>query len=491
MPAAERSSLNRITDAPPEQLDSRLEPEIIQDQLPPFLDSLGRGWGSGYLPSGFVLVGASGQVLFGQGLGSADYDHSTANDPERPFLVGGIGQLFLALTTLRLVEQDKLSLADPLKKFFPDCPAALSKISVLQWLEHSAGLSRMSPAMLTASVDQTTAQQLETLWQRPTTFAAGSKRQVSNANHAILIAIIESVTGQSYAQLLQSQIVEPLSLKNTAVQSAVNSEEAAIRYGASPQDGQRQRLAAVQWGSLYASEFVQSSALDLLHLSSALTGHQLVTESTAKILSKLRNDDYSLTGRLSSHHGLRTWRYGHGGRTAVGVSSELLHVPQLDLSIVVMSNSGSFDIRATAAAALESALGQAVEPLKPSRKVELNEEIAEHIRGAYLLNNEAQEALATRGVPARAIAAMATASIFLNKDQLFFKPARQGAMLMVPSGPASFVLRGGKATLAFDIDYEHPDDTQLILRQGKITVPYQRKPARQPKKVEHDTSSFR
>lgn len=484
----------QVSDSVSQKLDSRIDQAQLNEQLPPFLSSLGQGWGQGYLPSGIVVVSASRQVLFTKSLGSSNFEEAIPFTVETPLLVGDLGQLLLAIITLRLVEVQTLGLEDNLGKYFPNSPSPIAGITIRRLLELRAGFAGLSPSKRTNSRGQTTAQQLEVLWQgwqAPANRNAktNATRRSSESHLAVLVAVLEKATGLSYSRLLHKEIIAPLALTHTAVQSEDNAQEAAVRYGADPQNGQRLRLPKLEQGHLFSATLVQTSANDLLTILRAISGRALLSESSREALWKEHHPDAAFGGRLGRHRNLRTLRYGQASRGAVGVRSEVLAVPEMNLNILVLSNSAPFDSRATIEAALEATLGQKVEPLKLQRKVERNRDIAEQVRGAYLLNEEEQASLAARGVSARAIVAMATASIFLNKGQIFFKPARQGAMRMVPSGPTSFVLRGGKATLVFDINVEHPDQTSLTLRQGKIAVEYQRKPARQPKKILHDINS--
>lgn len=463
------------------RLDSRLDSANLKLVLPPFLESLGAGWGAGYRPSGFVLISAGGQKLYSQALGRANYAEDRKNTPRTPLAIGDLGQLFSALTVLRLVDQGKISLNLSLGKTLPNCPVRLRSTTVRQLLGHTAGLASLPPSLIPAAgVEREEA--LDLIWKAPPKFEPGENREVSNTGHAVLLALLESVEHKPYVDIVREQVLDPLGLSGTSLGLNPVPTGAAVRYGASPRDGERQRLAPTDLNSLFAFEEWMSTGNDLVRIQEALTQGTLLSEDSTALYLNSGETTQSFGAQEKTHRSLRTFHYGSGGRSAAAVHSEMVSVPDLDLTVLVLSNSAAFDTQAAAEAALEGVLGQAVQPHKPRREVDLDSDIAEHIRGGYLLSPDAQLALEAKGVPARVIHAMSTASIFLNKEQLFFKPARQGAMRMVPSGPTSFVLRGGKATLSFDIHYERPDSTLLTLRQGTLEVEYGRKPARQPKK---------
>ena len=63
----------------------------------------------------------------------------SAGPPETIFQSGSMGKQFTAEAVMMLVEQGKLSLDDPLTKFFPDAPAAWKQVKVKNLLSHTAG----------------------------------------------------------------------------------------------------------------------------------------------------------------------------------------------------------------------------------------------------------------------------------------------------------------------------------------------------------------
>ncbi|MGI8982881.1 MAG: serine hydrolase [Pirellulaceae bacterium] len=71
-----------------------------------------------------VLVARDGKIAFQGGFGLADIEKKTPITPETKFRIGSISKQFTAAAAVRLAEQGKLSLDDPLAKYFPDFPGA-------------------------------------------------------------------------------------------------------------------------------------------------------------------------------------------------------------------------------------------------------------------------------------------------------------------------------------------------------------------------------
>src|SRR5690348_11769099 len=77
---------------------------------------------AGEKPGLAVLIAREGHVLYQGGFGYADVAHQIAITPETKFRIGSITKQFTAAAILRLAEQHKLAITDPLAKYFPDFP---------------------------------------------------------------------------------------------------------------------------------------------------------------------------------------------------------------------------------------------------------------------------------------------------------------------------------------------------------------------------------
>ena len=74
-------------------------------------------------PGAAVFVTENGKTVYAAGRGMADIATGRAIKPGDSFRLGSITKQFAAATLLKLIEQGKLSLDDPLSKFISDYPA--------------------------------------------------------------------------------------------------------------------------------------------------------------------------------------------------------------------------------------------------------------------------------------------------------------------------------------------------------------------------------
>jgi uncharacterized protein YndB with AHSA1/START domain len=89
---------------------------------------------------GSVLVVLRGEVLLSNGYGFLDRQAASRNTAETIYDIGSITKQFTAAAILKLEMQGKLSVEDPLSKYFPDLPADKKNITLHDLLRHQSGL---------------------------------------------------------------------------------------------------------------------------------------------------------------------------------------------------------------------------------------------------------------------------------------------------------------------------------------------------------------
>ncbi|HEX4740514.1 MAG TPA: serine hydrolase domain-containing protein, partial [Caulobacteraceae bacterium] len=169
---------------------------------------------------GAVLVTRGDEVLLNRGYGKANLEWGLDNAPDVKFRIGSLTKQFTAALVLMLREDGKLDLASPLTRYLPDAPKAWAGITLAELLGQTSGIPdftddkrfgewSMSP--------RTPADELAFFRDRPLEFTPGSRYEYSNSNYEVLGAIIEKVSGKSYADLLGERILKPLGLHETGV----------------------------------------------------------------------------------------------------------------------------------------------------------------------------------------------------------------------------------------------------------------------------------
>jgi CubicO group peptidase (beta-lactamase class C family) len=92
------------------------------------------------VPGVAIGIVKNGKVVLAKGYGFANLEHQVPVGPETLFQSGSLGKQFTAMAVMLQVEAGKLTLADPLTKFFPEAPASWGSITVRHLLNHTSGL---------------------------------------------------------------------------------------------------------------------------------------------------------------------------------------------------------------------------------------------------------------------------------------------------------------------------------------------------------------
>ena len=170
---------------------------------------------------GSVLVARGDEVLHSGGYGMANLEHNVPNTPQTVFRLASLTKPFTAAVILQLQEQGRLDVNDPVDLYLPDYPHG-NEITIYQLLNHTSGIPDyefLHPSMVfrnAVSLDELLAR----FSDLPLDFPPGSQFQYSNSGYVVLTAIIESVSGQGYADYLAEHIFRPLGMDTTNYDSA-------------------------------------------------------------------------------------------------------------------------------------------------------------------------------------------------------------------------------------------------------------------------------
>jgi CubicO group peptidase (beta-lactamase class C family) len=161
---------------------------------------------------GFITVGATG---------FHDYPGEIAIDAGTKVHVGSLTKAVLATGVLKLVTEGKINLATPVAHYVPGVEInnpwrAVSPVTVRHLLDHTSGLDDARFWQLfSEKVEPKTplvrafsgAPDLLDVRVRP-----GTRFSYSNMGYTLLAAVIESVTGESYEDYLDTHLLKPLGM---------------------------------------------------------------------------------------------------------------------------------------------------------------------------------------------------------------------------------------------------------------------------------------
>lgn len=313
-------------------------PSDLASSLTPEITAALRASG---VPSVSVAVVRDGRLAFAQAFGAADLAASRAASVETRYAVGSVSKQFTAAILLWLAEQGRLSLDDPVSRYFPDLTDA-GRVTIRQLLSHTSGYQDYAPQdyMIPAWTKPVTPTYILDRWaKKPLDFAPGTRWEYSNTNYVLAGEIIEKVSGQSLMSLLRDHIFQPLGMSSAGDCSERRPGDATAytRYGLGP-PRPTQREAS---GWYFAAGELCMTPSDLARWDIAFLNHRILSprsygEFTSEV--RLNNGDhtnYALGLQIGSLDGIPTLT--HGGEVSGFLASNWI-LPNRGGAVVVLSN---------------------------------------------------------------------------------------------------------------------------------------------------------
>src|SRR3954471_14461284 len=184
------------------------------------------------VPSASVGIVQNGRIVLTSAYGSARLTPPLPATPELHYAVGSISKQFTAACVLLLQEDGKLSLDDPIAKYFPGLTRA-KDVKIRHILSHTSGYEDYAPQDYTipAWTKPTTADKIVHEWAtKPLDFEPGTQYQYSNTNFNIAGLIVERVSGEPFWTFLSRRILKPLGMTGTIDLDADHDKLEPIGY---------------------------------------------------------------------------------------------------------------------------------------------------------------------------------------------------------------------------------------------------------------------
>jgi CubicO group peptidase (beta-lactamase class C family) len=166
-----------------------------------------------------VLAVDGGKVVFEHAYGVADVDSKTPCAPSTNFRIASVSKQFTATAVMLLGDHGKLSLDDPLTKFFPGFRDYGKKITIKHLLTHTSGLPAyedLIPKGTTLQLDDLDVLHLLMDTQQPR-FPPGQKFEYSNSGYTLLGLIVEVASKKPFHIFMTDDIFSPLGMNESVV----------------------------------------------------------------------------------------------------------------------------------------------------------------------------------------------------------------------------------------------------------------------------------
>lgn len=246
--------------------------------------------------SGSVLVARDGQILLDRGYGLANREWSIPNDGATKFRLGSVTKQFTAVAIMLLNERGQVDLDAPVKTYLPDAPAAWDRVTVRHLLTHTSGLAdytRLEDFEAKKTLPTTAQALMARFRDQPLAFQPGAQWAYSNSGYVVLTAIIETVSGQTYADFVAQNLFQPLNMGD----SGYDTHDAILPRRASGYTPSREGVINAGYVDMSVPQGaggLYSTTHDLLKWEQGLFGGRLLKPQSLTILTTPYRNNYAL-----------------------------------------------------------------------------------------------------------------------------------------------------------------------------------------------------
>lgn len=300
--------------------------------------------GNHEVPGLTVAVARDGKILFRRNYGKSDVEMSTDVNDTTVFGLSSITKQFTAATIMRLVEQGKISLDDPVTKFLPDYPTQGNNVTVHHLLSHTSGIkdyglkNEKLPGWYSLDLSY---QQMIDLWgNKPFDNKPGEDFDYNNWGYYLLGQIIEKVSGTPWSNYAEPELLKPLGLDNTLFAHQLR----IVPGRAKGYHHQKDSLINVPYRNIlvFSAGGGLSSTIDeivewthLLHNEKIVSAASLQKMTTPAVLNSGKTVGYGYGLYVNELRGHR--KIYHGG--TFGFGTYVSYYPEEGITIAILSNS--------------------------------------------------------------------------------------------------------------------------------------------------------
>ncbi|MGN7385368.1 serine hydrolase domain-containing protein [Sporosarcina sp. SAFN-015] len=345
-----------------------------------------------HIPGVAVAISENGKTIYQKGFGTKDLEANEAVTPDTIFGIASVTKSFIALAIMKLAEEGKLQIDDPVTKYLPRFRLIgydnIDEIKIRHLLSHTSGIATMERKEELSGFEEHLRYINET--ERTILGKPGDYICYNNDLFLLLGAIIEQVTGENYKDYIHKLIIAPLGMSRTTyhlheLHSFDNVTKPYVLENGTP--------TICEWPSLgnYAvGGGIRSSVSDLLKYGNVFLDTREEEIIGRASIEKMTEAVHYIGGNSYYGYGLQTTpNYAgvtlveHGGGQP-GVSSNFGFVPERGIVAAVLTNMSDVSANAIWLAAINTVLGLPIDEKRSTEpQFDMKPEQLQRIVGTY------------------------------------------------------------------------------------------------------------
>jgi putative ATP-binding cassette transporter len=174
------------------------------------------------IPGLAVVIVKGDEVVYNKGFGYADKDAGTTMTTDTLFEIGSMSKSFTALAIVKLIEQGRLHMDDPVTNYLPWLTFTYKNketaVKIKDLLHHTSGIPADTLGSLPAiSGKDALEQSVRMLIGGKLSYKPGNRFAYTTVNYDVLGLILQTVTGVPFADYIRQNILQPAGMNHTYV----------------------------------------------------------------------------------------------------------------------------------------------------------------------------------------------------------------------------------------------------------------------------------
>ena len=296
-----------------------------------------------------VAIVENGDLIYEHYNGFANVENKVLNNKETVFELASVSKQFTGMAIAKLAEQNKLSIEDDIRKYFPELPIYKTPIKIKHLLNHTSGLISSDDPLGLAGFENNPVSLEHVLNFHQNTpdqyFEPGTEFEYSNDGYTLLGELVHRITKQSFNDWSQLNMFDALGMDLTVIRDSPETiiPNRATSYVAYTNEQQFRRLSF----DFYAPGGcgVRSNVADLVKWIDFLNKGYHSEEKLFQRINQVENFpdgavmEYAYGSFITDFRGLK--RFSHLGLSA-GFRTAVARFPEQNLGFIVLGNDGEW-----------------------------------------------------------------------------------------------------------------------------------------------------
>ena len=395
-----------------------------------------------------LSISKDGKAVYSRAIGYSVKEAAKLSNTQTKYRIGSITKTFTAVLILQLIEENRLSLATNLARYFPSIPNA-SSITIEQLLRHRSGIHNITDDesyLGYMTKGKTQDELIDIIKAQKPDFAPGSSFTYSNSGYILLGFILEKIRGESYDKILQKFIVNKLTNKDIYYGGKINpANNEAKSYDKN--DGWMEST-ETDMSIPHGAGAIVATPDALVGFLEELFKNKLVTSESVELMKEMK-DNYGLgLFRMPFYD---KFAFGHNG-SIDGFGSSMAYFVEDKLAIALCTNAQDYEMNEILIVVLSACFDRPVD-IPDFKEIKLEPEVLNLYIGDYT-SKEMPIAI----------------KVFEEKGVLKAQATGQGSFNLTPETEHVFSFKTAGIVISFD-----PLNKAMKLQQGGRSFNFLRK----------------